>query len=953
MAEYSVQCGPNAKDKYGDWCGNNFRFHTISGEGIVTSCDAYDYSSYNESYVISNGITELGDKCLNHTSINKITLPETLRKIGKECFYSTKLTSITLPKSLEEIGERNFPPSLTSIMIPPLVKVFPISNLLYCNYISVDANNKNYKIYDGILYNYDMTEVLFCPRNKNSKVIIPNSVKKIGDYCFADCKELTAIIVPPSVEAIGCYAFSSISLDKLTIPNSVISIGVGCFKDTKIENTFKLSTQIVNIPNECFKGASIKCKAFFYRLKEIGNEAFYGSRSDSTISIPAVEHIGKCAFYGQYNTQTIELFSCLKEIESKAFNGIAKNTSIRIFSLAPIRVKSDVFEGMSSDTTLIVPPKTKLIFENTYPWSSFSNIQETDIAIDFEGEKTYEVSESKRIERLCSIAQSINNADRVLLQETINSLALGYTYIDTDEEYEEAIQLIDYNRKFTPAIVENLEKSICSHWSNKYKFKIMERQFIYLPLSPSHFCLTPTKGETDSPIMLPLSEIDENKLLLTEQGADRTRIVVFDEILKSIQNELSLAKDSVKVAVSWFTNFALFKQLKELAEKGIKVQIIINNDLINNGGYCLDLNKLINVGVEINLVEYPHLMHNKFCIIDDVTVINGSYNWTRFSGKNYENVMIFRNDEYVSTSFCQEFERIRENAEYKYVEQMPEAVPERPQYDRSAFKQYVTEELDAQARETSDQREKITALRNAAKINSDYLNVINPQVIETHKKEFEVIEQSENIHNQITTLLQSGKVHNDETSSMSSPSKTSTIEEVKVSSLYLVLDVSGSMEKTYSAGHVHNISRKVLAASLALSTTNEVSLWTFGDDAKFIANIGLNNIIDVEKVVCKNEGTELNTFVSKANSSIQDGALVVIFTDDDGQSINNAISGMKSRENVFWQIIVYGTTTHSLSTAINGAKNVSLQNLTDYNTKSDAEINQLIVKDYVSWKTNL
>ena len=51
----------------------------------------------------------------------------------------------------------------------------------------------------------------------------------------------------------------------------------------------------------------------------------------------------------------------------------------------------------------------------------------------------------------------------------------------------------------------------------------------------------------------------------------------FVSILKHLQNELSLAQNNVKIAVSWFTNYALFKQIKKLAQGGIRIQLIINN----------------------------------------------------------------------------------------------------------------------------------------------------------------------------------------------------------------------------------------------------------------------------------------------------------------------------------------------------------------------------------------
>lgn len=160
-----------------------------------------------------------------------------------------------------------------------------------------------------------------------------------------------------------------------------------------------------------------------------------------------------------------------------------------------------------------------------------------------------------------------------------------------------------------------------------------------------------------------------------------------------------------------------------MASDGIKIQLIINNDLINNGGYCLNFNELIeNENVELSLVEYPHLLHHKFVIIDDNLLITGSYNWTRFSSKNYENMVVIKDEEIVE-QFKDEFNELIENAEYKCIDKMPDYVKERPEYDRSAFKQYITEELDAQARESTDERDKITALKKAVDLNPKYLCV--------------------------------------------------------------------------------------------------------------------------------------------------------------------------------------------------------------------------------------
>jgi len=385
----------------------------------------------------------------------------------------------------------------------------------------------------------------------------------------------------------------------------------------------------------------------------------------------------------------------------------------------------------------------------------------------------------------------------------------------------------------------------------------------------------------------------------------------------------------------------------------VKISIVINNDSVNNGGYCLNVNELIDAGVDMSLVEYPHSLHDKFCIIDDETVINGFYNWTRFSENNYENVMVFRDNKEVAEEFCREFDSIISKAEHKSVERMPDAVPERLEYDRNAFKQYITEELDAQAKETSNQRDKITALKQAAKVNPKYLEKIDPNAIAENKEAFNVVEQSEQINKEIISIMNKS-IGNPETNTILRADTNNRIpikiEDIKAASMYLVLDVSGSMSNTYDAGHVHNIAEKVLAASLVVSNTQEVSLWTFGDNAEFIATIGLNNIEDIKQVKCKNEGTELSAFVDKASPSMQDGALVIIFTDDDGASINEAIEEMKSKENAFWQIIVYGTHSPNISTAVEGIDNASLRCLQDNDKKSNSEISQILLSEYIAWK---
>lgn len=995
MAKYSQKCGPNVTDNFddgirtNDWVLEFSRNHTISGDGIITTCHAAEADNWKENYYIESGITELGDSCLSQPGIVRVSLPSTLEVIGNQCFKKSRITSITLPNGLKKIGHNNFPDSLTSLEIPALIDDFFIDNVVECGRLTsltVADENTRYKSINGILYNHDCTEILFCPNAKIGTVVIPNSVKRIGDYCFAWCKTLTKVIIPFSVVEIGNNAFEGIEIDGLIIPSNVKFIGNKCFSKAKI-NDFKFSQAITSVPDGAFYDFEGKPVNFLSHIEKIGEESFSRSKNykgikplSQTISLYAAKEIGTKAFVGATETEVFELFSSLDEIKAKAFSNTAKNVTIRCYSFAPPKVSDAAFADIGDEATLVVPKGAKSIYEHAIPWSAFPNIEEWEVSIDKTNETETPVSDEMMYKRLKSIAESKERVDRVYLREIILDSYLNYQYVDSDKDYEKAMALIKYNRSFSPAIIPDLEQQMCREWPYRYKLKLIDKTITECAMP-----LLISKESNDSlpivpePLSLPLPAIST---AISHPIVSLGAISVFfnEDILKQIQDNLEYAQDSVKVAVSWFTNYSLFKQIKEIAERGVKVQIITNNDLINNGGYCLNLNELIDVGAEISLVEYPHLLHHKFCIIDDAIVINGSYNWTRFSAKNYENIMIVSGNEAVTELFIKEFEALLENAEHKCIDKMPNSVPEHPEYDRSAFKQYITEELDAEAREASNERDKITALHKASKLNPLYLKQINPDATNKYKEALRAMDDFVAMRHNIVEMAREkpiekmdSKTGNDKSSisesnvssSISTKSNAAIalseqnqiskedntiIEEIKASTLSMVLDVSGSMDKTYQQGHVHNITKKALSASLALTNSKEVSLWIFGNDAKHIGNFGIDQIDEINKVGCRNEGTCLSKFVTKANDSIMDDSLVIIFTDDDVSSIQNAITGMESRKDVFWQIIVYGNEHTNISNTISNVNNTSVIGITDYKSLSDMKISQVLLEDYIVWK---
>lgn len=135
---------------------------------------------------------------------------------------------------------------------------------------------------------------------------------------------------------------------------------------------------------------------------------------------------------------------------------------------------------------------------------------------------------------------------------------------------------------------------------------------------------------------------------------------IFDNIAERIQLEIRKAQKSIYIAVAWFTNKNIFKELVDKASSGCHVSLIISNDSINLNSK-IDFNQLLIHNSKVYKIGNgdTELMHNKFCVIDYSTVITGSYNWSYKAENNFENVIITSNDTALAEQFVSEFNSIR------------------------------------------------------------------------------------------------------------------------------------------------------------------------------------------------------------------------------------------------------------------------------------------------------
>lgn len=135
---------------------------------------------------------------------------------------------------------------------------------------------------------------------------------------------------------------------------------------------------------------------------------------------------------------------------------------------------------------------------------------------------------------------------------------------------------------------------------------------------------------------------------------------LFDNIPQHIIAELNKATQSIYIAVAWFTREDILNVLLDKAKEGISIQVALSNDRINHTTKIEHdiLNQYPNAKVYWVGDGKQDLMHNKFCVIDNVVVITGSFNWTlKAETHNHENITISQ-DTMLAKAFYQQFYKI-------------------------------------------------------------------------------------------------------------------------------------------------------------------------------------------------------------------------------------------------------------------------------------------------------
>lgn len=340
------------------------------GTYTITGYDGEDEVVEIPAYIDGIAVTELSSHSLyNDISGYKLIIPETIKKIGSNALTCSELTEI-----------------------------------------EVHPDNEYFCDVDGVLYNKDITVIVYYPEEREEltytlpstvtelgeysfhyggkleKITLPDGLKKIGQRAFYFVDTLKEINLPEGLESIGSNAFIGCSkLTDIIIPDSVTELGYSPFDSCSgLENVY-LGSGIQSIEGELFTGCSslisitvsednqvlcIEDGVLFNKSKtelikypskkadksyaipstvtKVCTEAFYDVEYLESIDIPdGVEILEESAFWNLRELRFVEIPDSVISIET-SFSNCPKLERIIIGKNADIRNNYNVFRDCDS-----------------------------------------------------------------------------------------------------------------------------------------------------------------------------------------------------------------------------------------------------------------------------------------------------------------------------------------------------------------------------------------------------------------------------------------------------------------------------------------------------------------------------------------------------------------------------------------------------------------------------
>ena len=284
---------------YAKWEENtyNVHFELNGGTGVK---DLKTNKIEKEPLPTRDGYTFLG-WYLEESLINKVTFP----------------FEVTKDQTLYAKWEENIPASIS----------FNVNEEGVLTSVEGISEINNEVVIPSRVNNIDVIEIgdkVFADNLFIKKLVIPESVKSLGNKMCYGAKNLEEVVLPNNITVIPDYAFEKCSsLTNINIPTSLVQIRANAFSQTALKE-FIAPESLKEIWLYAFKDAKELTNVELKNVTEIGDMVFENCEKLESIVIPeTLEEIGASVFGGCSSLQDIELPNKPLALDHNTFYGSA------------------------------------------------------------------------------------------------------------------------------------------------------------------------------------------------------------------------------------------------------------------------------------------------------------------------------------------------------------------------------------------------------------------------------------------------------------------------------------------------------------------------------------------------------------------------------------------------------------------------------------------------------
>ena len=219
---------------------------------------------------------------------------------------------------------------------------------------------------------YISEKAFFCCSGFDGTLTLPSTLKGIGTSAFSSCRHFTGSLnLPESLENIGDMAFCNCDgfSGRLDLPSSLKTISYAAFSGCSgLTGSLTIPQKLTEIGGSAFQKCSFNGTLSLPNgITTIGSYAFAECAFKGELILPSnIKVIESCAFSGNQFSGTLHLPSSLSILGGYAFSDNKQLTGTLEIPDKLTSIKEEAFNGCSKIEGLVLPANLETIYSNAF-----------------------------------------------------------------------------------------------------------------------------------------------------------------------------------------------------------------------------------------------------------------------------------------------------------------------------------------------------------------------------------------------------------------------------------------------------------------------------------------------------------------------------------------------------------------------------------------------------------